>query len=83
VFRTKEHPEQAYRACSGIQDLWKLYGAARLDAACQRAMTFDQYGYSVLLGILKGNLDSMPPVTSIEPALHADHENLRGATYYS
>ena len=39
IMRAKPHPEQGFRACLGILRLAKTYGAARLEAACQRGLT--------------------------------------------
>jgi transposase len=82
VFALRAHPEQAYRSCWGIQRLGKIYGTERLKSACQRAMLFEQYGYKVLESILKKNLD-VPVVESTKEHCLPQHENLRGATYYS
>jgi len=83
VFTSYEHPEQAFRACSGIQRLAKVYGADRLKAACIRAMTYDQYGFSVLENILKQNLDNQPTLELIVTTGLDNHDNLRGPGYYN
>jgi hypothetical protein len=36
---SRPHPEQAYRTCDAILGLGRTYGAMRLEAACQRALT--------------------------------------------
>ena len=48
------------RAVQGILALEKTYGASRLDAACQRAMDFDNPRYSTVKSILKKGLDKQP-----------------------
>src|SRR6516225_11244523 len=36
ILESRPHPEQGYRACIGILRLGRQYGAARLEAACDR-----------------------------------------------
>ena len=82
VFTAFEHPEQAFRACSGIQRLAKVYGTDRLKAACLRAMTYDQYSFSVLENILKQHLDAQPVLELTVTIGSCNHDNLRGPEYY-
>ena len=48
------------RAAQGIVRLQDPYGAMRLDAACQRALDFDNPRYNTVKTILKKGLDGLP-----------------------
>ena len=82
LFTQYQHPEQAFRVCSGIQRLAKVYGRERLKNACVRASAFEQYSYLVLESILKQNLDGGLVAESVCATGNDIHENLRGAGYY-
>jgi transposase len=83
ILEQKPHPEMGYRACLGILGLAKTYTAARLEAACQRALLLRIYSYQSLKSMLKRSLDQ-------QPALELDdyqapgplHDNIRGPDYY-
>ena len=79
---TKPHPEQGYRSCLGILRLGKQAGAARLEAACRRALHFGLYSYASIKTILEKRLEQQPleaPTPGPSPA----HDNVRGADYYN
>lgn len=48
------------RAAQGIMRLNKTYGATRLEAACQRALDFDNPRYGTVKTILQKGLDAVP-----------------------
>jgi transposase len=79
------HPEHAYRAWLGLRKAERSYGAARLEAACERALAIDSPIYRSVASILKQGLDIQPPLPA--PGEDADaappaHANLRGSRYY-
>ena len=80
---TRAHPQQGFRSCLGIMGLGKSYGAARLEAACQRALQVDAASYRSVRSILQMGLDRQE-APAVEPAaaLPQVHENLRGSSYY-
>lgn len=81
VMRERKHPEQGYRSCLGIIRLADKFGAARLDAACSRALEINARSYSSLQSILKNGLESKPRTRATEePAI--THPNIRGADYF-
>lgn len=81
VMRKRRHPEQGYRTCMGVLRLAKTFGAARLDAACERALHINSYTYQSLHSILKNGLDRTPQrCATDEPAI--THPNIRGAGYF-
>lgn len=76
------HPEQGYRACLGVLNLSRSYGAERLNAACARALKLKAFRVKSVQSILHRGLDQVPlEVESDSPDIGA-HENVRGADYY-
>jgi transposase len=83
VLDSRPYPQQAFNACLGIMRLGNSYGAARLEAACRRALHFGTTRYKSLESILKNGLDQQPlPTPETAPTQDSPHENLRGSTYY-
>jgi len=83
LLESRPHPEHAYRACLGLMNLAKRYGNDRIGAACERALRSGAISYTSVKSILQENLDQVPltpPSPAPPPA--ADHENLRGPSYY-
>jgi transposase len=79
----RRHPEQGYRSCLGVLRLERLYGPARVEAACRRAQAIDAIAYKSVQSILKTGLDQQPlpePVPTVP--LPIAHDHLRGTTYY-
>lgn len=82
----RPHPEQGYRACLGLLNLAKHYGAARLEAACRRALAIGSPKRKSIKSILDAKLDQHPDlfpatentVCTSSPA----HSNVRGADYF-
>jgi hypothetical protein len=60
ILASRPHPEQGYRACLGVLRLGKRYGAARLEAACARALHLGAPRYRTVQNILTSGLDQMP-----------------------
>jgi transposase len=81
ILADRPHPEQGYRSCLGILRLAKRYDAARLEAACGRALTAGARSYRHVAAILKRGLDRLPAGTppAADPVVH---ENIRGRDYY-
>lgn len=81
MFRTKDHPEQAYRSCMGVLALAQKYGHASIEQACFTALDRRQYNYTFIRYHLEQNrsASSTQKVLSIPD----DHQNLRGADYYT
>lgn len=83
IMREKRHPEQGFRACSGILRLAGSFGEDRLEAACKRAMEIGARSYSSVQSILGNNLDRVQPHKS-EPETEETilHTNIRGSNYF-
>jgi len=83
ILRERRHPEWGYRSCLGLFRLAKKYSAARVDAACARALFAGARSYRHVLTILQHNLDQQPLPSPEQPAATgATHENVRGRDYY-
>jgi hypothetical protein len=84
IIEGKPHPEQGYRACLGLMRLAKMYGHARMEAACRRALALRVCSYRSIKSILKTGKDSEPlPEEDRTPDLFSQfHENVRGRPYY-
>ena len=83
ILATKPHPEQGYRACLGIMRLGKAAGAARLEAACARALALEAPSYRTVQNILASGVDRVPAAPPPEPATLPSHPNIRGRAYYT
>ncbi len=79
ILRSRPHPEQGFRSCVGILRLVKRYGAARVEAACARALALGTRSYSSVAAILKNHRENAPPRAAEAPLLI--HENIRGPDY--
>ena len=83
VIENKQHPEQAYKSCSGILSLTRKVGAERLINACRRAQSFGVYNYPIIVQILEKKLDSLSPEEQQQQLpFIPDHHNIRGGDYY-
>lgn len=78
----RRHPQQAFRSALGIIRMGKLYGHARLEAACARATALNAISYASIESILKKRLDETPLPAIVQPTLPLVHANLRGPEYY-
>lgn len=83
IMSQRAHPEQGFRACLGILRLATKYGAERLEAACQRALTGKAHSFKSVKSILEKALDQQVLADSRHtPPTGGYHENIRGAEYY-
>ena len=83
LMESKVHPEQGYKACSGVLNLARRVGRERITIACRRALEYNAIHYYMLEEILKKGLDQLSPdeVNQQLPATPA-HANVRGKQYY-
>lgn len=84
ILQERPHPEQGYRSCLGLFRLGQRYGAARLEAACARALAVGARSYRQVDAMLKRGLDRAPlPVQTTLVAVPAiPHDHVRGREYY-
>lgn len=79
----RPHPEHGYRACLGLLKLSRGYGKARLEAACERALTIHSASYRSVASILKQGLDQQPLLEEQSDQAELPlHTNVRGPGYY-
>jgi transposase len=81
LLTSKPHPEQGYRSCLGLVKLAKKYGNQRLEGACDYAHMTGARSRKSIESILIHSLDYHQPEGSAL-TIPADHENVRGPTYY-
>ena len=81
VIESKQHPEQAYKSCSGILSMLRKVGSERLAGACRRAHSYGVYNYPIILQILEKNLDKLDSDEQ-ESLTMPQHYNIRGNEYY-
>ena len=83
LFSTRQHPEQAYRACLGLLHLGRSYEPVRVEAACERALHNQSPNYHSFASILKRSLDKTPLSTDEDDESELPlHDNVRGSRYY-
>lgn len=82
LIAARAHPQQGFRAALGILRMAKLYGNARLDAACRRATAMNAVSYRSVESILKHRLDELPLPSDTQQQLPIFHDNVRGPDYY-
>jgi len=84
IIKSREHPEQGYRACLGIMRLSKGYDGARVEAACHRALALDVCSYRSIKSMLQTGKDSepLPGDGAALMTCMSHHQNVRGKDYY-
>lgn len=80
LFRTKDHPEQAFRSCVGLLALAVQYGNQAMEKACCAALERRRFNYIFIQGYLQQNHSKSQ--TKKVLSIPTDHQNLRGADYY-
>jgi len=83
ILASRPHPEQGYRSCLGLLRLDKRYGAARVNAACARALAAGARSYRHVDSILRHGLDRQA-AQLVLPASRSlgVHAHVRGPAYY-
>lgn len=56
----EERPLDRLRGAQGVLNLARRYGAPRVEAACRRALAFEQASYRTVATILRNGLDRQP-----------------------
>jgi hypothetical protein len=82
VIENKQHPEQAYKSCTGILSLARKVGNARLIMACRRANSYGVYNYPIIVQILEKKLDAITDEEQLDAHAMPQHQNIRGSDYY-
>ncbi|MFQ6605947.1 MAG: IS21 family transposase [Fidelibacterota bacterium] len=79
VLARRQHPEQAFKTCMGILNLEKKFDKDRLNKACGRAVSFQNFSYKGIKNILENRLEEYQN-DLFEQA--PQHENIRGSRYF-
>jgi transposase len=77
--------EQGYRACLGLMRTAERYGATRMNAACERALSVGIVGgprRKYIEAILKRGLEQQGAASPPSRTTPLRHENVRGGDYY-
>lgn len=82
VLKSRAFTEQTYNACRGILRLHLEYGSARLQAACNRALTGTTFNYKTIQSILVTRQDQLYQREQPERFHLPEHANLRGPEAY-
>jgi transposase len=83
ILESRPHPEQGFRACLGIVRLSGSFGAARLEAAAERALEIGAKTYGSVKSILDNSLDRRPATARPAETTPILHPNIRGPRYYN
>lgn len=82
ILASQVHPQQGYRSCLGLIQLSKQFGAARLNAACSRALASNTVSRRSIHSILETGLDQRPLENQVVSLPLPLHDNVRGSEYY-
>ena len=75
--------QQAYRSCMGLLKLADKYSVERLEAACEKALSYTASpSYKSIKNILATGQDKTKPVETQEPHASNQYGITRGADYY-
>ena len=75
--------QQGYRACMGVLKLGDRYGVQRLEAACEKALSYTPNpSYKNIDSILKSGSDKIVPQNTQAKPVDESHSFIRGAGYY-
>lgn len=78
---SREHPEQAFKACMGILKLGKKYDEQALQIVCKKAIEINIISYRFIANSLKNNTYKMEEENTDDLILPF-HENIRGKDNY-
>jgi transposase len=81
ILENSIYVEQNYKSCFGMLMLHKKYTAARLDAACARALQGTRVNYTMIKNILERGLDKQTQLPLNNPVT-PEHDNIRGKDHY-
>lgn len=74
----RRHPDESLRASLGILRLARDFSPPALEAAATRALELKTYSYRAVRALITLTRPSDEPTTTV-----ADHENVRGETYFT
>ena len=80
LLTSRQHPEQAYRACLGILKLAKTVSKETMEAACELALQNGVVSYRAVKYLLATKKDMLAKEQKPETF---EHEHIRGQSYYN
>lgn len=81
IFKQDRYPEQLYRSCDGLFNLFRKTDSQRFEKACQMAIEYQNYSYTFIRNLLQNRITEGTPQSVPEKNL-PKHKNLRGKKYY-
>lgn len=82
ILSSKSHQSQNYKSCLGVIHLGKKYSVSRLEHATARCQKVDKVNYTMLLRILRHNLDGQDSDADETEFIPPVHDNIRGSQAY-
>jgi transposase len=83
IVKRRSHSEAAFKSCRGIMSLKKGFSTDRLNMACRRAASYQDYSYRTVEAILVKGLDRVDPEDDKLRIIIPKHNNVRGKEYYN
>jgi transposase len=81
LIESKEHPQQAFKACLGVLNLGKKYKDEDMEKVCKRALAYNTISFRFIDNALKNNVHKMDEDIAMNLILPL-HENIRGRDNY-
>jgi len=81
LLESKQHPQQAFKACMGVLNLGKKYKAADLEKVCKNAIEYNAISFRFIKNSLKNNIHKMEKENPVDLKLPL-HKNIRGKDNY-
>lgn len=81
LLESKEHPQQAFKACMGVLNLGKKYKAEDLEKVCKKAIEYNTISFRFIDNALKNNVHKMEQEKPVDLKLPL-HGNIRGRNNY-
>jgi len=78
LIESKNHPEQAYKSCQGLQSLARKPGREKLVDACRKGLDLKVYSYIFIKNVMTNKGNQIIPAMPVLPL----HENIRGPESY-
>lgn len=82
IIEQSPHPEAGIKSCRGLISLQKGFSAERINKACRRAASYQDYSYRTIEEILKKGLDQQQDDEDKKKDL-PKHNNVRGKDYFN
>ena len=78
LIQSKNHPEQAYKSCQGLQSLARKLGKEKLLIACRTGLELKVYNYMFIKNTMENRQENcLTPIPTLP-----FHENIRGPQAY-